>query len=108
MGERSLYEKPVRTRCLAVSGVVEKEPCYVYWMHVSVTSYLTAGHVYVRDGTDGTGSVEAHVYDAIGQPYLFTPPFKCKTGLYVEVGTGITCVTIGYLPVEVVEGKERE
>lgn len=103
-----LYNKPVKTRCVAADALIESEPCYVYWLLVSVTTYLTPGHVYIRDGFEATAPVVAHVYDAIGQHYLFIPPFKCSTGLFIDVDAAITCVSIGYLPVEVVTGKERQ
>ena len=102
-----LYGKPVRTFVGGGDALVSSEPVYIYWVSFG-GDIGEDGSVILIDGTDENGSVVWRSTYYNGRHYPFFPPMKTGMGLYVDVDTAaVKNWTVGYLPVEVVEGSER-
>ncbi len=68
---------------------------YVYWLSVSDTAALEIG---LNDSTDNSGSDLWSINlpaDGYGH-FIFDPPIKFSTGIYLDVSTGTCKVTVGY------------
>jgi hypothetical protein len=69
---------------------------YVYWLTVSDMAALT---VELNDSTDGSGTGRWGIdipSDGYGH-FIFDPPIKFLTGIYLDVSTGTCKVTVGYI-----------
>ena len=81
----------------------ESEPTLVYWLTVTPKAVATIGLIKIRDGTDVTGAIKWQAETGVVIHFLFSPPIRCATGLFIEVPADIDLYTVGYLPEEVAE-----
>ncbi len=69
---------------------------YVYWFTVSDTAALA---IELNDSTDDSGT-DLWAIDLPADAYahfIFDPPIKFSTGIYLDVSTATCKVTIGYI-----------
>jgi len=100
-----LYDKAVRTYHGAADRLIDGDPCYVYWIHLTPAASGTLGNCIIRNGRGTDGSIAWEVSTEHGRPFNFHPPIRCDDGVYVDIDSNISDFTIGYLPASVVEAK---
>jgi hypothetical protein len=87
------------TIVLTADALVTSHPC---WLHaVFLNASAAGGDVAVYEGQDaGSGRQILHQDGAANATnYVqFTPPVWCQRGLYVDVGSNVSQVTIHYTP----------
>jgi hypothetical protein len=100
-----LYGKPVRTRHDTADRLIDSDPTYVYWIHLTPTTSGTLGNAIIRNGRGADGSIAWEVSTEHGRAFSFYPPIRCDQGVYVDIDSNISDYTIGYLPASVLESK---
>lgn len=85
---------------LTASGIVSDQPTYVQGIIVTGSSGGATATVYNgQDTTSGSVLVSIKVADNLSWQITLPEAILCQRGVYVDFGTGITSVTVFWMPV---------
>lgn len=87
------------TRLIA-DGVVNEGPSLLFGLHVEAST--AGGDVSVYEGNDkDSGRLIGIFKDNANnhEPKNFIPPIYCDRGIYIDIGSNVTAVTVLWLPV---------
>lgn len=85
---------------LASDGIVNEGPSLLFGLHIEAST--AGGDVSVYEGNDSaSGRLIGTFKDNLTNHEVksFIPPLYCDRGIYVDIGSNITAVTILWLPV---------
>lgn len=93
---RNAQPKLQNSGVLSTNTLIKSGAGYVYWLTVSDTAALA---IELNDSTDN-GGTDKWALDIPADGYghfIFDPPIKCDTGIYLDVSTATCKVTVGYV-----------
>lgn len=84
-----------------VDGVIHRVKCLFYGVALEPDG-TNASYVDIYDGENTTEPMVMRIRTAAtgGQPKLFATPILLSRGLYVDLGTNLTAVTVFSTPVD--------
>lgn len=94
-------DQRIRTRVIDTGGaakstLVQKNPCEVCWITISVETHGTKGSLKLYDGFDAGGKLRWQIEPATTKHTNFNPTIPCDQGLFIYNDANIACYTVGY------------
>lgn len=96
--DRRIETRVVDTGDAALTTLIQKDACEVWWITVSAATILTKGLIKIYDGFDTNGKLEWQLEPAYSKHCNFIPPIPCDYGITVYNDANIASYTIAYRP----------
>lgn len=93
--DRRIDTRVVDTGDAALTTIIEKDACQLWWLIISVKTPGTKGLIQVYDGFDTQGKLKLQVEPEYAIPVLCNPPITCNQGLTIYNDANIACYTVG-------------
>lgn len=91
-----MAEKLIATYVGTGDKLVNRDPCWVYWITYSPAAFVTLAEIRIHDGFDASGKEVWRIDTCVANTHNFNPPINCEQGLYVKAIDTINSYTIGY------------
>ena len=96
--DRRIETRVVDTGDAALTTLIQKDACEVWWLMSSVKTPGTKGLVQIYDGFDTVGKLQYQMESAYEVDHNFIPPIPCDQGITVYNDGNVAAYTIGYRP----------
>lgn len=94
-----LQTRTVDTGAAITNTIVNRRPCVIHWITVSVEGLNAQGLIQIHDGSDAGNELVWQLEPGYSRHYNFNPAIICQTGIFVYTDAAIASYTIGYHPV---------
>jgi len=96
--DRRIETRVIDTGDAALTTVIQKNACEVWWISVSYSGTQAAGLIRIYDGFDTSGKLEWQSEPLTSIHHNFIPPIPCDQGITVSNDASIASYTIAYRP----------
>ncbi|MBA7567055.1 hypothetical protein ES708_08755 [subsurface metagenome] len=96
--DRRIETRVVDTADAALTTIIQKDACEVWWISVSEKTPATKGLIQIYDGFDTQGKLQWQLEPSYTRNYKFIPPIPCDQGITVYNDANIASYTIAYRP----------
>jgi len=96
--DRRIETRVIDTAGAALTTLIQKDACEVWWITVSPETLGTKGSLKIYDGFDATGKPEWQIESGYARQNNFIPPIPCDYGITVYNDANIACYTIAFRP----------
>ena len=94
--DRRIETKVVDTADAALTTIIQRDACEVWWISFSPKTHNTAGLIKIYDGLDTSGKLQWQHEPAVADKVNFIPCIPCDYGLTVYNDAGIASYTVAY------------
>lgn len=94
--DRRIETRVVITGGEALTTLIQKDACEVYWISMCLTGWQKEGRLTLYDGFDANGKLQWCITYRGGGHFNFIPPIPCDYGLTVVNNKDIETYTIAY------------
>jgi len=96
--DRRIETRVVDTAGGALTTLIQKDACEVWWIVVSPQTTGTAGILKLYDGFDVNGKLQFQIEPEYADTCNFIPPIPCDQGITVYNDANVASYTIAYRP----------
>jgi len=97
---REGFWKEIARERVTSNQVVCLSPCFLFAVDlISDTGGVSTAAIYDGEGTKDPAVVDLAAAVSESDRARFNPPIFLRRGLYVDVGSNVTAVTVQYLPI---------
>lgn len=94
--DRRIETRVVDTGDAALTTIIQKDACQVWWITVSEKTTGTKGLIKIYDGFDVHGKLQWQLEPGYSRNYNFIPPIPCDQGLTIYNDANIASYTVAY------------
>ena len=94
--DRRIETRVVDTADAALTTIIQRDACEVWWITISVKTPGTKGLIQIYDGFDTWGKLQWQVEPEYAGLAPFIPPIPCDQGITIYNDTGIASYTVAY------------
>lgn len=94
--DRRIETRVIDTADGALTTIIQKNACVVWWISFSPKTAGTAGVIKIYDGFDTNGKLQWQHEPSIAAIANFIPPIPCDMGITVYNDASIASYTIAY------------
>lgn len=96
--DRRIETRVVDTGGVALTTLIQKDACEVWWITVSNKSTNHACEFLLYDGFDAEGKLEWMLEAVVTTTHNFVPPIPCDQGICIVSDERVYSYTIAYRP----------
>jgi len=96
--DRRIETRVVDTGDAALTTVIQKDACEVWWLIASIKTPGTKGLLQIYDGFDRNGKLQYQHEPGYEVDHNFIPPIPCDQGITVYNDASIANYTIAFRP----------